>query len=151
MAPALVRACVVGPLLSVAWLWIGAWLVGWLGRVAMRGRARSVELRAELAWAYVPQGAFLPVALAATLWLGPHALQATSGPGLAFEVAAATFSGVGPLIASNTVAEVQGYPSAWRGLWNVVLTLLVVFTGLTVLVQIAIRLWMAFGLWGMAR
>ncbi len=138
-------ACTLGPLLNIAMLWIGAWIVRGLGHAMLGGQATRQEMRAALAWAYVPQAMALPIALLAAVLFAP-ALHLESGPALAGFVFLFGFLMTGiavwsVVIASNTVAEVQGYRSAWKGLLNLLLLALIPLTiGLVaVVIPLAMR------------
>lgn len=115
-------ACTMGPLAGLAVLWIGAWIVRGLGRALMGGRAAPEEMRAALAWANVPLVAALPVAVLLTV-LEPPTGSADPSPALGVLMTllglALVVLGIWALvIACHTVAEVQGYSSARKGLWN---------------------------------
>ncbi len=142
----LVLACTLGPLMGIAFLWIGAWIVRGVGRAMMGGQATPEEMRAALAWANVPQVAALPVALIMTVLAAP---TVSLGPSVALGALAVLLGlaslvlGIwGLVIACNTVAEVQGYPSAWKGLGNLLLPMgIVVLIGIVaaILIPLAAR------------
>jgi len=129
----LIASLLVGPLagLLTIWLWGTALRVTgkWLG-----GVADGKSLRTALAWGLVPSAVatllWIPkllifgpeLFLSETPWLNSHPML----PSLQ-----AIFEGVefllwleSLILLSNTIAEVQGYSSVWRGFGNLMLALL---------------------------
>lgn len=127
----LVIAATIGPLVALATLWIGAWMVRRLGHAFLDGTASPEEMRAALAWANLPQVAMLPVGLLCAALFGPgvHVRDVDSIPPLVipFVLLALVATVWGTWIAANTTAEVQGYRSAWKGFWNLCLPLAILF------------------------
>ena len=124
---------VVGPLGGLLGLWIGALCVRVAGRM-IGGTADPEQMRAAIAWAYVPTVAAL------VLWAPQLALFGSDMftsemptlenspnlwiPFIAIGAAEVILGLWGIVLMCNTVAEVQGFHSAWRGLGNLVLAIL---------------------------
>ncbi len=144
-----------GPIVGILGLWLYAWLVRiagtWIG-----GAASSEHLRAALAWGSVPALAKIPLSLVALALMQSAgfdpSLPITDPPeGLSFalaaiEVVAAVLLLWSAVLRCNTVAEVQGFQSAWQGFANLLLAgLLVAAAVLAVMVPLFIA-WFVFAL-----
>ncbi len=123
----LVAGLIVWPLLMIPMLYLVAWLIRITGRT-LGGQAEAPALRAALAWAYVPLVAMLPLILVSTVLApgGEPASRLATVVMLLIAVLSLAASSWTLVIECQGVAEVQGYASAWRGLGNVLLALLVV-------------------------
>jgi hypothetical protein len=127
LASILVTSLIVGPLAGVLTLYVGAWAVRVLGAWLLDGQGRPAELRAALAWAHVPNVALLPLMLLASAAIPGLFRGGAAQPG-AVAAAVLLLSLVGfvtniwsLVIASQGVAEVQGFASGWKGLLNLIL------------------------------
>jgi hypothetical protein len=144
----LVMAGVLGPLFALVGLRISTFLTrtagAWLG-----GTATPESLRTAIAWATVPSLA------TSTMWIPQLALfgsemftsetpRIDANPSLAMLLLGSGLvemaGGIWSLVtACHTIAEVQGFRSAWRGLANILLAgLLLVLIVLAVVVLIMI-------------
>jgi hypothetical protein len=117
----------MGCVWGLFWLWLLSGTVHACGRW-LGGAATKASLRTALAWGSVPIGAALPIVLAGWLLLAwskaePSQLTVTAMRAGLGALAVASFA-----LRCHTVAEVQGFRSAWRGLGN----LLLAFTIITV-------------------
>jgi hypothetical protein len=145
LALALLAGLVSGPIM----LWLFAFLIRWTGRW-IGGLGNLAHIRAALAWGSVP------TAFSLVLWI-PQFLLAGSdlfttatprldaNPDIAKALVGLSvlqlFAGFwSAFLLSETVAEVQGFASAWRGLANILLSFGVVFAALMTLVAIAISM-----------
>jgi hypothetical protein len=123
----LLAGLLLGPFLGVFSLYLGAWLTGLSGRWFLAGRASGVELRTALGWSGLPHVVALPLWLLATAAFGAQMYTArsellTGSPVyLLFALTNLALQLWGLVIASHGLAEVQGYASAWKGFWNLVL------------------------------
>lgn len=127
----LALACVVGPIAGLISLEIFSRLVRWTGRW-LGANGEVGEIKAAMSWASVPAVLFLPLWVPQLALFGNELFQEEM-PMLeerplrlvilmvcgVIEVTAAIWSMV---LLCNTVAEVQGYRSAWRGLWNILIS-----------------------------
>lgn len=132
-----------GPLGGLLALWLWSHLIRWTGRW-IGGTASREALRTALAWAMVPVVCGLLLWIPELLLFGSDlfteatprldAKPALLVPFLGFlavEIALAVWTAV---LLCNTVAEVQGFRSAWRGLGNLVLACAVFLVALLLLV-----------------
>ena len=123
---ALPGAAVLGCAWGLVWLWLLAGTVHACGRW-LGGTATKASLRTALAWGSVPTGAALPLVLAP--WLLLHwsegetwvRLTATAVPLAVGALTVASFA-----LRCHTVAEVQGFRSAWRALGNLLLAVAII-------------------------
>lgn len=126
----------VGALGGLVTLWIGAFLVkhtgAWIG-----GVADSAEVRAALAWGSVPTVLNLFFWVPLLLVIGSEMFTANT-PRIAAQTGLAVLLTVLALamllmnlwsliLTCNTLAEVQEFRSAWKGLGNILVAALVVF------------------------
>ncbi|OHE82104.1 MAG: hypothetical protein A2107_14225 [Verrucomicrobia bacterium GWF2_62_7] len=119
------------------------WTGKWLG-----GTASVQHLRTAVAWGYAPAVFKVALFILALLITGPELftkpsahLDAMCGRGLfylAVGVVAVVLETWSIVTLCHTVAEVQGYRSAWRGLGNIVLSVLVPVAALVVLALILV-------------
>jgi hypothetical protein len=148
LAAILGTACLVGPLGGIFMLWLGSHMIQltgkWIGGVGKRE-----HIKTAIAWSYVPS------AFAVLLWIpmillvgidvftnempSIEAQPLLLAPFLAIvftQVVLALWSFV---LLCNTIAEVQRFRSAWRGLGNILLAALVLFvTFFTVVIAVAV-------------
>ena len=144
-----VLALLLGPLAGLFGLWVSSHLIrlagGWMG-----GRGDRQHIKTALAWASVP------TVFALVLWIplavaGGSEMFTTQTPQMDAEPWRwAVVLGIGVLemvlglwslvLLCNTIAEVQGFRSAWRGLWNLLLAIAVVAVPLLLLVGLAVFL-----------
>ncbi|MHB0959995.1 MAG: Yip1 family protein [Pirellulaceae bacterium] len=123
-------ACVIGPLGGLLSLWISSHLIRlsgtWIGGIALRD-----HIKTAIAWGSVPLVFALPLWIPQLLLFGSDMfteemprLEAQPLLLIPFlligllEIVLALWSVV---IVCNTIAEVQGFRSAWRGLANIML------------------------------
>jgi hypothetical protein len=136
-------ACVLGPLGGLLSLWISSLLLRWTGKW-IGGTANREHLMTAIAWAAVPAVFALPLWIPELLLFGSdlftketHRLDAQPLlwiPFLAFAVLEMVLGIWSFVLLCHTVAEVQGFRSAWRGLGNVFLAGAVLIVPLTLLV-----------------
>jgi hypothetical protein len=108
------------------WSWLTARIGRWLG-----GAADADALRVPIAWGTLPAAAGVAVWVVAILLLGPDLFTAQTprieaNPLLGFIVASLMLAVVilgiwSAVLLSHSVAQAQGYVSAWRGFGNLVL------------------------------
>lgn len=129
----LVSALVAGPILGLIGIFLGGWLVRLTGRWFLGGRGGPPEVRAALAWAELPSIAALPLWLFATAAFGASLFQESAAELFGASVVYALFAICvmalriwGIALAGAALAEVQGYRSAWKGLLNLLLAVLLV-------------------------
>lgn len=129
----LLSALVGGPILGLIGIFLGGWLVRLTGRWFLEGRGGPQEVRAALAWAELPSIAALPLWLFATAAFGASLFQESAGELFGASVVYALFAICvtalriwGIALAGAALAEVQGYRSAWKGLLNLLLAVLLV-------------------------
>lgn len=133
-----------GPLFGFLGLYVAAWLAHAAGHRLLHGRATQRELRTAIAWSEVPHVLALPLWLLATPVFGAALYTGTRGDlfqsplYVLFVAANALLQVWGLVIASHGVAEVQGYASAWKGFWNLVLGALLLAAGLAAFTLAAI-------------
>ncbi|MBI5821045.1 MAG: YIP1 family protein [Verrucomicrobia bacterium] len=147
-------AFVLGPLIGVLRLWISSCLIGWTGRW-IGGTASLQQLRVAVAWGMTPEVFALLLFIPAWLIAGrelftKHTPYLDAHPGLLMMLAAIgaveLILGIWSYaITCSTVAEVQGYRSAWRGLGNLVLALAVIIAAGLVLALGCLALVFALG------
>ena len=133
---AITAVLVIGSSWGLLVLWLGSLLVRWTGGW-MGGTASGQHLRTALSWACIPTVTALLLWIPRLLVFGPNILLGSTrdqgdAPGpLLFSLALAYVNlilGVwGTVLACNTVAEVQGFRSAWQGLANLIVAGLIVF------------------------
>lgn len=123
-------ACVFGPLGGLLKLWLGSHLIrlsgSWIG-----GSGTREHIKTAMAWASVPVVFVLPLWIPTILLLGSEAFTAEtprldSQPTIymsfiAIVIAKGILSLWSLVLLCNTIAEVQGFRSAWRGLGNIIL------------------------------
>lgn len=136
-------ACLLGPLSGLFSLWILSHLCRLAG-TWMGGTATREHIKAAIAWASVP------VVFSLALWIPQLALFGSElftaeTPGIDSQSLPLTvvFVGLGVaelvlgvwtiVLLCHTLAEVQGYSSAWRGLGNIVLAIVIVAIPLAML------------------
>lgn len=145
----ILMAVVFGALGGLLSLWFGSHLIRWTGDW-LGGRAPRDHLRTAIAWSSLPSVVALGLTVLEIVIFGKE-LFTTQTPRLD---SSATLSGLlflmglielvlgvwSLVLLAKTVAEVQGYRSAWRGLGNVVLAGLVVILPIMVLVFLFVAL-----------
>ena len=147
LAWVLVASLLLGPLFGLIGVRISTFLVHISGRW-IGGQASRRNLLAALAWAYVPQVATLPLWLLAIAIFREELFRDVTprleaslvllGIMLAFGVVQAV-AGIWSLVIScNTIAEVQGFRSAWAGLGNIFLAGLLLIVPLIVIVFLVV-------------
>lgn len=129
-------ALVMGPLVGLVLLWINSLLIRWTGKW-IGGTASRKTIRTALAWSCVPTAFALLLIIPKLLIAGPELFKASmphldSNPCLWIPFAVLDWIEVVLVVWSfvtlcHTVAEVQGYRSAWRGLGNFLLVGVVSF------------------------
>lgn len=136
-------ACLFGPLGGLLSLWIGSHLIRlsgtWIG-----GAASREHIKTAIAWASVPAVFALPLWILQILLLGSEMFTEET-PRLDAQpmllilflaiVLAEFILGVwGFVLLCKTIAEVQGFRSAWRGLGNIFLAGAVIIVPLVLIV-----------------
>lgn len=133
---------VVGGICNFLGIWVIAVLVRWTG-LLLKGQATTTALRAALTWGYLPLYAMSAVGFLVNVFAGEslyryqQAMQANppadmSGMGgiIALSVVLAIVGFAANIwttvIASKTVAEVQGFRSAWKGFLNLLFPALII-------------------------
>jgi hypothetical protein len=143
LAAVLVFACVFGPLGGLLSVWISSHLIRWTGDW-VGGEGCREHIKAAIAWASVPVVFALPLWIPLLLIFGsemfteetpsleaqPMLLIPLLGIAL-IEIVLAVWSLV---LLCNTIAEVQNFRSAWRGLGNLLLAGLVMIVPIFVIV-----------------
>ena len=135
LAVILAMACVLGPLGGLFSLWVGSHLIRWTG-TWIGGTAPREHIKTAMAWASVPS------VFALTLWIPQLVLFGTDNftiatprldatpllwiPFLIIGLAEIVIGIWGFVLLCNTIAEVQGFYSAWRGLGNLLLSVAVI-------------------------
>ncbi len=115
-AVVLLLACTLGPPLGILLVHTLAALIGVTGRW-LGGAARHRDLCAAVASAVVPMTLVLPALLVGTM----GGLYSSGPTALVFGVIIVPASTWAAFIASVSIAEVQKFPSAWKGLGNLLL------------------------------
>lgn len=133
----------LGPLSGLISVWISSHLLrftgAWMGGVASRQ-----HLKAAIAWASVPAIFSMPLWIPQLLLFGPETFTSTTplldsqpmlGTVLVVLGLAETVAGIWSFVLlCNTIAEVQGFRSAWAGLGNLILAGLVIFVPLVAII-----------------
>lgn len=129
LATIIVAACLLGPLLGVVGLWVISFAFQLAGK-PLGGTATWAQLNAAAAWAAVPAVCALPLWAIQILLLGSDMFTAETPrldaqpllfiPILATAMAELVLGVWSFVILCHTLAEVQGFRSAWRGLGNIV-------------------------------
>lgn len=149
----LLLALVLGPLLGVVSVWIASHLIrisgDWLG-----GVADYAQIKPAVAWGSVPSVATLLLWIPLIGILGKDAFTNSMEVFEGETFQAAIVLGLGVLfmilgiwsivLMSNTVAEVQEYRSAWKGLGNILLAGLLIALPIIAVVAIFAGLLTAF-------
>ena len=143
----LIVALVIGFLWGPISLWLGSWLLGWTGQW-INGHSSREHLRTALAWASVPTLAALLLWIPRFLLFGTDAFSAFPVHGkpsglllsLVLNLIDLTLATWNIVLLCNTVAEVQDFRSAWKGLVNLLLAGLVVAVPFAVLVFVLVGL-----------
>jgi len=136
-------ACALGPLGGLFSLYISSFLIRWTGSW-MGGVAPSQHIRTAIAWGSVPVVVALPLWIPNLLLVGSDLFTAETPrldarpalwiPVIAIMVVELVLAIWSLVLLCKTVAEVQGFQSAWRGLGNLILAGLVLFVPLIVIV-----------------
>jgi hypothetical protein len=123
-------ALILGPLSGLFSLWMFSHLVLWAGRW-MGGTASRDHLKTAIAWASVPVVVALPLWIPQLALFGPDLFTKETPrldahpllliPLIAYGLVEAVFGMWAFVLLCHTVAEVQGFSSAWRGFRNVFL------------------------------
>lgn len=136
-------ACVLGPLGGLLSLWISSHLLRWTGRW-IGGTANREHLKTAIAWATVPAVFALPLWIPELLLFGSDLFTEETPrldaqpllwiPFIAIAVVEVVLGVWSFVILCHTVAEVQSFRSAWRGLGNVLLAGAVIIVPLFLIV-----------------
>jgi len=117
---------VLGAIVGVIGLYVGAWLVGLFCRI-LGGVSSAIEMRAALAWSHVPgiTAAIVSIALVLCGALNPpefkHSrLPVMTGSTIELMLVNAVLIGWGVVVQLNCIGEVNRF-SAWRALGAIVL------------------------------
>ncbi len=143
LATILVSACVLGPLGGLLALWVSSHLIRWTG-TWIGGTAALEHVKTAVAWASVPAVFSLLLWIPELVLMGPEMFTKETPrldahpvlllPFLALMLAEMVLSGWSVVLLCHTIAEVQGYRSAWRGLGNLCLAGLVILVPLLMLI-----------------
>jgi hypothetical protein len=136
-------AILLGPLGGLLSLYVGGALV-WVSGRMIGGEGSGQTIRAAIAWSSVPAICALPLWGMQLALIGEEMfttatprMDASSmllGVLLATAVLEMVLAIWGFLLLCNTIAEVQGYDSAWKGLGNLIVAVLLVLIPVFVLV-----------------
>lgn len=143
MAAIIGVACVLGPLGGLLSMWVGSHLIRlsgqWIG-----GAGNREHIKTAIAWAAVPSVFALPLWIPQILLLGSDMFTEETPrldaqpmlliPFIAVALAEMVLSVWSFVLLCNTIAEVQGFRSAWRGLGNIILAGAVLFIPLLAVV-----------------
>ncbi len=146
MASLIVIVCAGGPLGGLVSLWISShlirWTGGWIGGVATREHVKTA-----IAWASTPVVFALPLWIAKLLLFGSEMFTEETPrldahpilliPLIAMALIEVVLSIWSLVLLCNTLAEVQSFPSAWRGLANIILSGIVIILIIIPLIVIA--------------
>lgn len=147
LAAILGAACLVGPLGGIFMLWLGSHMIqftgNWIG-----GLGKREHIKTAIAWSYVPSVFALLLWIPMILFVGTdvfteempgiEARPLMLAPFLAIVLTQVVLALWSFVLLCNTVAEVQRFRSAWRGLGNIILAALVFFVALvTVVIVVA--------------
>ncbi len=149
LAGILAVAILLGPLGGLFGVWIVSHLIVWTGRW-LKGAAPAGHVRAALAWGTVPN-VFALIVWAGQIGVFGNEMFTKETPRIdAAPVALAAFYlllfvqmalGIwSTVLACNTVAEAQGFRSAWLGLANLLLAGLVILVPVVALVLLIVAL-----------
>lgn len=143
----LLLSVVLGPLGGLFSLYVGAALLRLTGRW-IGGTGIAHHLRTAMAWAYVPSVAALVLWVPLILLLGDDMFtEATPRldaqpllwiPFLAMVLVGMVAGFWTLVLLCNTIAEVQGFRSAWAGFGNMLLAGMVLFVPLMLIVMLAL-------------
>ena len=135
-------ACVLGPLGGLLSLWVSSHLLRWTGRW-IGGTANREHLKTAIAWATVPAVFALPLWIPELLLFGSDLFTEETPrldaqpllwiPFISLAVVELVLGVWSLVILCHTVAEVQSFRSAWRGLGNVLLAGAVIIVPLLLL------------------
>ncbi|PJA75124.1 hypothetical protein CO151_07350 [bacterium CG_4_9_14_3_um_filter_65_15] len=135
-------ALIGGPLSGLISVWASSHLLLFTGRW-MDGVATRDHLRTAVAWSAVPAVAVLGLTMLEIVIFGDELFRSVTprldaSPGLGiliflFALVEGALSIWSVVILAKTVAEVQGFSSAWKGLGNVVMSALVILAPLVAL------------------
>jgi len=149
MAAILVMACVLGPLAGLFSLWLGSHLIRlsgmWIGGVGNRQ-----HIKTAIAWGAVPAVFALPLWIPQLLLFGSDMFtqetpRLDAQPLLLIPLLGITFIELvlsiwAFVLLCNTIAQVQGFRSAWLGLGNVLLAGVVLIVPLLAIVFVVVLL-----------
>jgi hypothetical protein len=139
----LALACVLGPIGGLISLWISSHLIrisgNWIG-----GLGHREHIKTAIAWASVPSVCALPLWIPQLVLFGSdmfttemprlEAQPMLLVPLLAIGLVEMVLSLWGFVLLCNTVAEVQGFESAWGGFGNLILAGLIIVVPLLIIV-----------------
>lgn len=138
-------ACVLGPLGGLVSLWIGSHLIRFTGTWIGGGAVRE-HIRTAIAWSSVPAVFALPLWIPELLLFGADMFTTETPrleaqpilfiPFLAIGLIEIVLAVWGFVILCKTVAEVQGFRSAWSGFGNLILAGAVLLVPILVLVMV---------------
>lgn len=137
----LLFAIFAGPIVGLIRLYLGTLLIAWTGSW-IGGRGNRVHIRASLAWSQIPAIWGLGIWAFGLLTIGSE-LFTTEKPGIEqnpgpIQFMASSMFVVGVwsiVVACKAIGEVQGF-SAWKGLANLLLAILVIIVPLAMLARL---------------
>lgn len=126
----IILACVFGPPVGIVSLWIFSYLTRWTGRW-IGGTAEAQDLRTAFAWSRIPALCGVILWIPLLLVWGPEMFTSEPNSATAETASLPLLSGIllfkgalgiwSLILLCHTVAEVQSYRSAWKGLANLLL------------------------------
>jgi hypothetical protein len=131
LAAIIAVACIIGPLAGLLGLWISSHLIrltgSWIG-----GTGNRQHLKTAIAWSGVPAVFSLPLWIPQLLLFGSDLFTKETPrldaypilliPLIAFSLTELALAIWSIVLLCHTIAEVQGFRSAWRGFSNLLLT-----------------------------
>lgn len=139
-------AVTIGPLGGLIGLWIGSFLIRLVGKW-LGGTASHKHIQTALAWASVPVVYALLLWLPLLLFFGKENFTSEAPTFTAHPALTVLAVGIGIadlvlgiwgfVLACHTIAEVQGFASAWRGLANMDLAMIPLLGGIFLLAVVA--------------
>lgn len=141
-------AVFIGPLGARFGMWVYSHLIKWSGRL-LGGIASREHIKAAMAWATVPTMLVSVLWIPKLLLFGRELFQKETPRMDETPWAGGVLMGIGAVelalgvwtvvLLCNTVAEVQGFKSAWRGLGNLMLAGMVILVPILLAIIIGIE------------
>ncbi|MFN3193778.1 MAG: Yip1 family protein [Aureliella sp.] len=145
----LLLALVLGPIAGLFSVWIGSLLILLAGKM-IGGKSNFQNITTAMAWASVPAVFALPLWIPQILMFGADMFTEATPTLDANPVLTVPFFGIAMaeivlgvwafVLLCNTIAEVQGFRSAWSGLGNILLAALILIVPLLAIVVLLVGL-----------